>query len=54
MTVADDRYVAADERARDDHRAGPQAKKAELPLTTMRSCASKQLEWKPRSSSLPH
>ena len=50
--TTDDLYTAADERARDARRAGLQAKKDEQPLNTTRSYASKQREWKARSSSL--
>ncbi|OBT38707.1 hypothetical protein VE00_10950 [Pseudogymnoascus sp. WSF 3629] len=46
--MADDLYIAADERARDARRAGLQAKKDEQPLNTTRSYASKQREWKAR------
>jgi hypothetical protein len=44
--MADNLYIAADERAREARRAGLQAKKDEQPANTMRSYASKQREWK--------
>jgi hypothetical protein len=44
--MADDPYIAADERAREARRAGLQAKKDEQPANTTRSYASKQREWK--------
>jgi hypothetical protein len=44
--MADDLYIAADERAREARRAGLQAKKDEQPANTTRSYASKQREWK--------
>jgi hypothetical protein len=44
--MADNLYIAADERAREARRAGLQAKKDEQPLNTTRSYASKQREWK--------
>lgn len=44
--MATDQYAAADERVREAHRAGLQAKKDEQPLNTARSYASKQREWK--------
>ena len=50
--MADDLYIAADERAREARRAGLQAKKDEQPLNTTRSYASKQREWKVRSAAL--
>ncbi len=53
MTMTDDLYIAADERARDARRAGLQARKDEQPLNTTRSYASKQREWKARRPSPP-
>ena len=44
--MADDLYIAADERAREARRAGLQAKKDEQPANTTRSYTSKQREWK--------
>lgn len=44
--MADDSYMAADERAHEARRAGLQAKKEEQPANTTRSYASKQREWK--------
>ena len=44
--MADNLYIATDERAREARRAGLQAKKDEQPLNTTRSYASKQREWK--------
>lgn len=41
-----DRYLAADERAREACRAGLQAKKDEQPANTARSYAAKQREWR--------
>jgi hypothetical protein len=52
-TMADDLYIAADERARDARRAGLQAKKDEQPPNTARSYASKQREWKVRLPARP-
>jgi hypothetical protein len=46
--MADDLYIAVDERARAARRAGLQAKKDEQPLNTTRSYVSKQREWKAR------
>jgi hypothetical protein len=51
--MADDLYVAADERAREARRAGLQAKKDEQPLNTTRSYAAKQREWKVRAPIYP-
>ncbi len=42
----DTAYTAAQERARETHRAGLQAKKDEQPLNTTRSHAAKQREWR--------
>jgi hypothetical protein len=44
--MADDSYMAANERAREAWRAGLQAKKEEQPANMTRSYASKQWEWK--------
>ena len=51
--MADDLYIAAEERARAARRAGLQARKDEQPQNTTRSYASKQREWKVPSLSLP-
>ncbi len=44
--MTDTAYTAAQERARETHRAGLQAKKDEQPLNTTRSYAAKQREWR--------